>query len=175
MNKDPNSENLLFHNGRIYTQVPEDPFYQAVGIQGGKIVWLGMDDELYQLPPDKFKIINLNGKCVLPSFFEAHMNYAFWAWSLGHIDLSGCKSYEETLRAIKSSSQKLGRGDWLIGQGWLKDGWENPVWPHKKDLDKIWILRKFLNEKPLIEAMEFLLEKLGKTKTNSHFLKSMNT
>jgi transcription termination factor Rho len=45
----------------------------------------------------------------------------------------------------------------------------------KKALEKIWILRKFLNEKPLIEAMEFLLEKLGKTKTNEQFLKSMNT
>jgi transcription termination factor Rho len=45
----------------------------------------------------------------------------------------------------------------------------------KKDLDKIWILRKFLNEKPLPEAMEFLLEKLRKTKTNALFLKSMNT
>ena len=44
----------------------------------------------------------------------------------------------------------------------------------KKDLDKIWILRKFLNEKPLVEAMEFLLEKLGNTKDNSAFLKSMN-
>jgi transcription termination factor Rho len=45
----------------------------------------------------------------------------------------------------------------------------------KKDLDKIWILRKFLNEKPLPEAMEFLLEKLSKAKTNALFLKSMNT
>jgi transcription termination factor Rho len=45
----------------------------------------------------------------------------------------------------------------------------------KKDLDKIWILRKFLNEKPLVEAMEFLLEKLSKTKDNAAFLKSMNT
>jgi transcription termination factor Rho len=44
----------------------------------------------------------------------------------------------------------------------------------KKDLDKIWILRKFLNEKPLLEAMEFLLEKMGKTKNNSQFLKAMN-
>jgi transcription termination factor Rho len=44
----------------------------------------------------------------------------------------------------------------------------------KKDLDKIWILRKFLNEKPLVEAMEFLLEKLVKTKDNAAFLKSMN-
>jgi len=45
----------------------------------------------------------------------------------------------------------------------------------KKDLDKIWILRKFLNEKPLLEAMEFLLDKMTKTKTNAQFLKSMNT
>jgi transcription termination factor Rho len=44
----------------------------------------------------------------------------------------------------------------------------------KKDLDKIWILRKFLNDKPLMEAMEFLLDKLAKTKTNAQFLKSMN-
>ena len=44
----------------------------------------------------------------------------------------------------------------------------------KKDLDKIWILRKFLNEKPLVEAMEFLLEKLRKTENNAAFLKSMN-
>ena len=43
-----------------------------------------------------------------------------------------------------------------------------------KDLDKIWILRKFLNEKPLMDAMEFLLEKLKKTKSNEQFLKSMN-
>jgi len=43
-----------------------------------------------------------------------------------------------------------------------------------KDLPKIWVLRKFLNERPLSEAMEFLLEKLRKTKTNAQFLKSMN-
>lgn len=45
----------------------------------------------------------------------------------------------------------------------------------KKDLDKIWILRKFLNEKSLPEAMDFLLDKLSKAKTNALFLKSMNT
>jgi transcription termination factor Rho len=44
----------------------------------------------------------------------------------------------------------------------------------KKHLEKIWILRKFLNDKPLMEAMEFFLDKLGKTKTNAQFLKSMN-
>jgi len=42
------------------------------------------------------------------------------------------------------------------------------------DLQKIWLLRKVLNELNSAEAMELLIEKLLKTKTNQEFLKSMN-
>ena len=44
----------------------------------------------------------------------------------------------------------------------------------KDDLAKIWILRKVLNELSSAEAMELLIEKVGKTKSNKEFLKSMN-
>jgi len=41
------------------------------------------------------------------------------------------------------------------------------------DLAKVWILRKFLNEMNSVEAMEFLLDRIRKTKSNSKFLDSM--
>lgn len=41
-------------------------------------------------------------------------------------------------------------------------------------LQRVWILRKVLNELSNVEAMELLIEKLGKTKNNEEFLKSMN-
>ncbi len=41
-------------------------------------------------------------------------------------------------------------------------------------LQKVWILRKVLNELNNVEAMELLIEKLAKTKTNEDFLNSMN-
>jgi transcription termination factor Rho len=41
------------------------------------------------------------------------------------------------------------------------------------DLNKVWILRKFLNEMNSVEAMEFLLDRIRKTKNNSKFLESM--
>jgi len=44
----------------------------------------------------------------------------------------------------------------------------------KEDLAKIWLLRKVLNELNSAEAMELLIEKVSKTKTNKDFLKSMN-
>jgi transcription termination factor Rho len=40
-------------------------------------------------------------------------------------------------------------------------------------LTKIWVLRKFLAEMNPIEAMEFLIDRLKKTKTNERFLASM--
>jgi len=45
----------------------------------------------------------------------------------------------------------------------------------KKDLNKVWVLRKYLSDYNPIEAMEFLIDKLGKTKTNNQFLAAMNT
>jgi transcription termination factor Rho len=41
-------------------------------------------------------------------------------------------------------------------------------------LQKVWILRKVLNELNNVEAMELLIEKLAKTKNNDEFLSSMN-
>jgi transcription termination factor Rho len=44
----------------------------------------------------------------------------------------------------------------------------------EKVLSKVYILRKFLSDKNVVEAMEFLLEKISKTKSNQKFLQSMN-
>ncbi|MCR4396864.1 MAG: transcription termination factor Rho [Candidatus Saccharicenans sp.] len=43
-----------------------------------------------------------------------------------------------------------------------------------KDLNRVWILRKILSQLNEVEAMELLLEKLSKTKTNSEFLDAMS-
>jgi len=45
----------------------------------------------------------------------------------------------------------------------------------KKDLSRIWLLRKLLNDMTNIEAMEFLIEKLNRTKHNREFLDSMSS
>ncbi len=41
-------------------------------------------------------------------------------------------------------------------------------------LQRIWLLRKVLSSMNVVDSMEFLLEKLGETKTNQEFVDSMN-
>ena len=45
----------------------------------------------------------------------------------------------------------------------------------KKDLSRIWLLRKIINDMTNVEAMEFLIEKLKRTKHNREFLDSMSS
>ncbi|NQT46341.1 MAG: transcription termination factor Rho [Candidatus Omnitrophica bacterium] len=44
----------------------------------------------------------------------------------------------------------------------------------KDEIQRIWLMRKVLNELNTIEAMELLVDKIKKTKTNAEFLMSMN-
>src|SRR5438045_68991 len=43
----------------------------------------------------------------------------------------------------------------------------------KEDLNRIWVLRKVLNPLSPVEAMELLIDKMSKTKSNADFLASM--
>lgn len=45
---------------------------------------------------------------------------------------------------------------------------------HPDELKRIWLMRKVLNDLNTDEAMQLLIEKLSKTKTNAEFLMSMN-
>jgi len=44
----------------------------------------------------------------------------------------------------------------------------------KKNLNRIWILRRLLQEMNPVDAMEFIIDKIKRTSTNKEFFKSMN-
>jgi transcription termination factor Rho len=44
----------------------------------------------------------------------------------------------------------------------------------ESELNRIWILRKVLSQLSEVEAMELLVDKLGKVKTNQDFLNAMS-
>ncbi len=45
----------------------------------------------------------------------------------------------------------------------------------KDELNRVWILRKVLSAMPPVEAMELLIERISKTKSNASFLQSMGS
>jgi transcription termination factor Rho len=45
---------------------------------------------------------------------------------------------------------------------------------NEEELKRAWVLQKFLSNMNLIEGMEFLIDKMRKSKTNEEFFESMN-
>jgi transcription termination factor Rho len=58
----------------------------------------------------------------------------------------------------------------LIRSGTRKEELLTP----KNSLNRIWILRRLLQEMNPVDAMEFILDKVRKAPTNQEFLDSMN-
>ncbi|SVB21456.1 uncharacterized protein METZ01_LOCUS174310, partial [marine metagenome] len=44
----------------------------------------------------------------------------------------------------------------------------------RKELGRMWILRKLLNDMKVEEAMEFMQDRMKRTKTNAEFLDTMS-
>ena len=63
--------------------------------------------------------IDLDGRCVLPAFCDAHVHFLDWALARTELDLHAATSMAEALRIVGDAG---GEG-WLRGHGWLEAGW----------------------------------------------------
>ena len=63
-----------FVNGRVITVNPNDDEAEAVGVKGNKIVFVGRTADLMTLVSPDTKIIDLNGRSLLPGFNDAHFH-----------------------------------------------------------------------------------------------------
>jgi hypothetical protein len=112
---------LMLLNGNIYTMDPKLPLAQAVAVKDSKIVAVGRNSEVENLGKGDFKIINLEGKTVIPGLTDCHTHFLSFAHGLRWVNLHEISSVDQILSTIKSFSKKLGPDEWLVGGGWDKN------------------------------------------------------
>lgn len=66
----------IFHGGRILTMAGDKPAYvEALAVKDGIIVFTGSKEEALGLKGDATKVVDLQGKALLPAFIDAHSHY----------------------------------------------------------------------------------------------------
>jgi predicted amidohydrolase YtcJ len=81
------------------------------------------------------RLVRLRGRA-WPGLIDAHVHLEGLADRHLTLDLTGVPSLEEALDRIKSRSEKLPAGAWVIGAGWYNDAWPEPAFPTRAQLDK---------------------------------------
>ena len=126
------SETLLFLGGSIYTSLPERPWAQALAVEGGRIAWVGQEQELG--PLNAARTVQISGCTVIPGLQDAHMHLLALALLREQLDLQGCRSLLEACRAAVRFRQEHPDAEWVVGHGWREERWSPPTLP-----DRVWL------------------------------------
>jgi predicted amidohydrolase YtcJ len=112
---------LMLLNGNVYTMNPQHPKAEAVAIRDSRIIAVGSNSEIENLGRKNFKVINLEGKTVIPGLVDCHTHFLSFAHGLRRVNLHGIRSFDQVLSTIKSFSERLKSDEWLVGGGWDKN------------------------------------------------------
>lgn len=126
---------LLLYNGKVFSADEKGTIFQAVAVDGGRIVAVGATEDLRERYSG-VKEIDLKGRLVTPGFNDAHIHFIGVGMALLRVDLNGSKTLEEARRRIAAKIKELPKGTWVLGRGWDHTLWGNKL-PTRKDLDDI--------------------------------------
>lgn len=127
---------LILHNGKIKAETGD---VSAVFCRDGVFEAVGSDEEVLALKTEQTKVIDLQGKRVLPGFDDSHMHFLDIGYSFRKLDLRPAKSVEDVIEMGKAylKERKISEGGWLEANNWNQEGWTEKRLPTKQDLDKI--------------------------------------
>jgi hypothetical protein len=120
---------MILVNGNIVTMRRRGDVASAMQIDSEKIVAVGGVDTRGR------KVIDLQGRTVIPGFTDAHTHFCYWVETMQQVDLTTCKSLDEALRLIGARAAQLPKGHWLEGRGFNKNNWNPPDFPTRFHLD----------------------------------------
>ena len=124
---------VILHNGSVRTGDARLPLARALAIAGDRIGG-GVDVREGDASQVSSERVDLDGRCVVPGFTDAHVHFLEWSLSLARLDLSHTRSREEVLAAAGSAAP--GANGWLIGAGWRAAQWpDGDPEPHREALD----------------------------------------
>src|SRR3984957_10910545 len=128
---------LILHNGRITTLDSKNPEASNLAIKDGRIV--GVDDaEEYQRGPDT-KVIDLQGRRVIPGLNDSHMHLIRGGLSYNlELRWDGVPSLADGLRMLKEQAQRTPPGQWVrvIG-GWIELQFPGPRVPTLDEINAV--------------------------------------
>lgn len=147
MNMEPDSISI---HGRIYTMDEKNSEFQALAIKNGRFLALGTDEEIQSLAGKSTRIIDLQGRTVIPGIIDSHNHLWEVGEKLSQIRLDECTSVEEMMELVQAEVKITPPGKWILGMGWNEGIFTEVRYPTRHDIDKITtehpvILKRFFN------------------------------
>jgi hypothetical protein len=107
-------------NGKILTVDAQSSVREALAVRDGRIVALGTTADMRKLAGPQSRVIDLQGRTVIPGLIDSHLHAVRAALSFTtEVNWIGVRTLEEALGRVKAAARTMKPGSWLIVAG----GW----------------------------------------------------
>jgi predicted amidohydrolase YtcJ len=128
---------LILLDGKVWTENPNLPESEAIAIDGPRIVAVGPSAAIRKLAGPNCRIIDLQGRRVVPGFNDSHVHFLGGGSSLISVQLSDANSAEEFRRRIGDYARSLQKGAWMRDGIWDHQRWTPAALPTHQLIDPV--------------------------------------
>ena len=119
----PPPADLVLRGGEVLSLVPEIGTQEALAVRGSQIMAVGSNREIDVYVGDDTRVIELDGKAVIPGLIEGHGHYLSLGRSKQILDLTEAESFADIVAQVAVAADGADEGVWIFGRGWHQDKW----------------------------------------------------
>ncbi len=127
---------LVLYNSKIYTADSINTVAESVAIKDDSIIFVGSNKDIESYKCNAV-IMDLSDAFVYPGFIDAHVHLKGTGYRELTLNLQGSKSLKEMLTSVQIYANKIAKGEWVVGRGWIEKKWPEGRFPTKEELDLI--------------------------------------
>ena len=129
----------VFLNGQVVTVDTENRIMEAVAVKGNQILAVGTTEEIKRLIHADTKIVDLQGKSLLPGFIDSHLHITIYGTNKLGVDCKarGIQSVSELLDILREQALKTPPGEWVRACGFDENLMLEKRYPTLAELDEI--------------------------------------
>jgi predicted amidohydrolase YtcJ len=128
---------VVLVGGKVWTGAASQPQTEAIAIHGSRILATGSSDAMLKLAAPTARIIQLNGRLVLPGFNDAHVHLQVGGANLVGVHLTDVTSQAEFRQRISAFAKTAPKGSWILNGLWDQERWSPVVLPTHQSIDDI--------------------------------------
>ncbi len=128
---------LILYNAKVITLDQTKPRAVMVAIKGNRVTKVGQQEDLASFKGAKTKLIDCQGKTIVPGFNDAHCHPIGLATSLLVVDCRPVRSIAQLQALIGERAQQTPRGTWIKATGYHEFYLAEKRHPNRWDIDKV--------------------------------------
>jgi predicted amidohydrolase YtcJ len=136
------SERTVYYGGPILTMNSTDQVVEALGIEGDRIAAVGSRENVLDWAGDGARIIDLEGRAIVPGFVDAHGHFPGEGIYSKVVDLNSppigaVEKLDDIIALLAPRAAETSAGEWVVGMSYDDTLLAEDRHPTREDLDRV--------------------------------------